>query len=59
MALGTNLTLGFQVDLKGLSPALVHHVRRPQSGFIPGQQRDIPMGSRSHRERRRSPSAPV
>lgn len=40
---GTNLTFGFQVDLKGVSSALIHHKRRPESGFIPGNQRDVVM----------------
>lgn len=38
---GTNLTFGFQVDLKGVSSALIHHMRRPQPGFIPEEQRDL------------------
>lgn len=35
-ARGTNLTFGFQVDLKRVSPALIHNMWRPQPGFVPG-----------------------
>lgn len=36
---GTNLTFGLQVDLKGVSPALIHNMWRPQPGFVPGNER--------------------
>lgn len=39
-ARGTNLAFGFQVDLKGVSPALVHNKGSPQPGFVPGHQRE-------------------